>query len=542
MPRSSLGRPLRWLTLAVVVSVVGLSLPTSAYRFSHPQAKIDWIDTSEAPRIRLYVSFLDTRLRPVPLNLIDRIEVLEHEGGRGRGELVQAFNDAIPEGYGDAELLVFSRAEEPRDTLLVLPGHQGHSLLSGELGRNQRAGVDLFFNKLQPTDRLNVIWYYDRLLTYVNLTGRTNELSDLAHSLSFCREETLKAYESWGRPAPPTDEPAMATAPPCGLLSDHGRLQRVLRAVPYRGFYPRLLGFDSLDPCIPPAHPRMDRSGPLGDTGPREEYGGAIDEALRMLVTRGAPRRPKRLVILSDGRDGYLEAQEDCRLRYAHEVTENVNRLLESCDELHGGRAVRECRRQARISERGTKMRREMEKKLQDRLTADQQRFRDQRLGQWLALARAANIKIYAIGYPDAMPHERQRLEVLALRSGGTYREVEDPGALPILVGDLLDELAGQYLIEFDADLEPNEERSFSVRLRIAGHGTVATAPYTVLVPDMRDGAVRLAKHQLRRLEAKVGAPWHIVAVMVAGLIALLIVYSFLKLLTGLLKKLFGKS
>jgi hypothetical protein len=534
--------PVFWFIAAAVTVVLGSPRQATAYRFDTPQAKITWIDAAAAPRVRIYVSFLSKQLRPVPFNLINRIEVFEHEGGRGRGTVVQAFNDAIPEGEGDGEVLVFAAAEEPRDTVLVLPGHQGPALLSGELGIVQRSSIDLFFNKLGPADRLNVIWYYDRLLTYVNRTGKTNELSDLANSIPFCLGERLKAYEYWGKEPPPPEDPEASADPPCGLLSDYGKLQRMLRALPYRGFYPRLLGFDAINPCIPPAHPRMDRSGPTGEETARETYGGAIDEALKMLVTDGAPARPKRLIILSDGRDGYLDAQEDCRLRYVHEAENRVTQLLDSCRELGSPRAVRECQAQARISERGTQMRGDYEKLLQDRLTADQQRFRDQRLGQWLALARAANIQIFAIGYPDGMAHERERLEVLAMRSGGTYREIEDPNALAIFVSDLLDEFANQYIIEFDADLKPLEERSFSVRLGIPGLGSMSTAPLSVIVPELPGGAVFFAQSKLLWLEDKVGSPWHIVILVVAGIIALFFVYAFIKLIIGLFKKLFGKA
>lgn len=533
-----------------VVALAALAFPAAApgatYRFDRPQAKINWIDVSQAPKVRIHVSFLDRRLRPVPLKEIRTIEVSRAEPDGGRGDVVKTFTDLLPED-GTGEVMLFSKAAEPRDVVIVTAGHQHPELRDGDLGANQRESLGIFFKKLGATDRVNVIWYHDRLLTYVNRSGKTNELSDLADNVEYCREKALETYEWWGMEPPAAEgDDENAGGDPCGLLADFSKLEKILKGMPYMGFFPRLMGFDSLGLCIPPRHEPIGKTGPGGTQAPEQVYGGAIDEALRLLVTKGEMGRPKYMILLSDGKDGYLDVQDDCRLKYLQDVKETLETYRESCKEqTRGWRAAAQCLKQIDFQGKQRQLKAQAESKLSQRIVAEQQRFRDQRLAPWLALADAANIAVYAVGYPIGLPAERERLEILALKTGGTYREVAEGAELGDAYSDLVDELANQYVIEFDAGLKSKETAAFAVKLTVAGVGSFQTSPYAVFVPEALSGFGALkamGQDKLRWLEATVGSPWHIVIVVAAALLALLFVFLFFKLLIGLVKKIFGKG
>lgn len=548
-----MNRPLHRALLAAIVSVVGAAVllgPAAAgwaaYRFDRPQAKINWIDVSQAPTVRIHVSFLDRRLRPVPLKEIRTIEVLRATPDGGKGDVVKTFTDLLPTD-GTGEVVLFSKAGEARDVVIVAAGHQHPELRDGDLGANQRESLGIFFKKLGATDRVNVIWYHDRLLTYVHREGKTSELSDLADSMSWCREEALKSYEWWGMepPAPAEGEEA-APADPCGLLPDFGKLEKILKGMPYQGFFPRLVGLELLGLCIPPRHEPIGKTGPGGTQAAEQVYGGAIDEALRMLVQKGAAGRPKYLILLSDGKDGYLDVQDDCRLKYLQDVKDTLEQYRTACKEQTSGwKAAGACLKGIDFQGKTKQLKAQAESKLAQRVVAEQQRFRDQRLAPWLALANAADIAVYAVGYPLGLPAERERLEILSLKTGGTYREVTEAAEVGDAYSDVVDELANQYVIVFDAGLKSKETAAFSVKLTVAGIGSFQTAVYSAFVPEALSGFAALkalGQDKLRWLEAKVGSPWHIVIVIAAALLALLFVFLFFKLLIALVKKIFGKG
>jgi len=544
--RSRMRRTLRVLVaLAVGGLLLGPATAPAAYRFDRPQVKINWIDVSKAPTVRIHVSFLDRRLRPLPLKEIKTVEVLRHGPDGGRGEVVKKFIDLMPED-GLGEVVLFSKAAEARDVVIVAAGHQHPELRDGDLGANQRESLGIFFKKLGATYRVNVIWYHDRLLTYVNKQGKTNELSDLADSIAYCREKALESYEYWGEEPPPPEREGEEPpgSDPCGLLTDFGKLEKILKGMPYQGFFPRLLGLESLGLCIPPEHEPIGKTGPGEARGPEQVYGGAIDEALKMLVQKGQPTRPKYLILLSDGKDGYLTVQDDCRLKYLQDVKDTVDDYRESCKSATS-RESRACLKQIDITAKTKQLKKQAEAKLDQRVIAEQQRFRDQRLSPWLALAKAANISVYSVAYPLGLPAERERLELLSYKTGGTYREVLEATELGDAYSDVVDEIANQYVIAFDAGLKSEEQAAFSVKLSVAGAGSFQSAPYGVLSPEIPSGfqaAKNLAQEKVRWLERLVGSPWHIVIVVAACLLAALFVFLFFKLLIGLVKKIFGKG
>lgn len=82
-------------------------------------------------------------------------------------------------------------------------------------------------------------------------------------------------------------------------------------------------------------------------------------------------------------------------------------------------------------------------------------------------MARSAGIQIYTISNDQAQGYERDRLEVLALRTGGTYRHAQDINALAEAAGDLGRELNEQIVLTF-VDEEAKPGAAFAYGLEIS--------------------------------------------------------------------------
>ena len=89
-----------------------------------------------------------------------------------------------------------------------------------------------------------------------------------------------------------------------------------------------------------------------------------------------------------------------------------------------------------------------MTNKIQVLMTKEQKRFASKVEG-WLGLARSAGIQIYAIANEVAKGYERDRLELLALKSGGTYRYASDLNSLGEATANLGRELNEQVVLTF---------------------------------------------------------------------------------------------
>ncbi len=536
------------LCITTAVFLAGASGPARAQmRFDEPQIKINWIDVSKAPEVTIYASFLDRRLRPVPLKVVRSIEVGALPVGEDAPAVKQAtpikvFTDGVPPRGEDGELLVASKAGLANDVVVVAAGFQDPALRQGTLGEGLRAAVDLVLKKAGDKANVNVIWYNDRLFSYFELEGKANELSDIGYALADCRAKRLRWLENWGEePEPPKEgEPKGPPPYPCGLLSDAAKVAKILKRQDFRGFYPRLMGFGAAPLCADPAFkPLGAETGALRQREP--DYGSAIDEGFKMLVRTSDVRKPKYLILLSDGREQYIYRQDDCRLKAEFEVRQAIQKVENDCRALGGGRReVNACLRDTKkIEELRKKLTAQGQKRLDDDLIREQKQFQLNRLRQWLTLADAANIRVFAVGLPLGQDHERERLKVLAFRSGGTYREVVDVTTVVDMATQMMEEIGGQYVVRFDAGLEGGKSYRYELRAKLARGGNMRSEPYDFTVPTTAKGGLGLKIRKLVRwLEKKVGSPWHILIIVgVCLLVSFILFIVFWKLIKFIRKK-----
>ena len=156
----------------------------------------------------------------------------------------------------------------------------------------------------------------------------------------------------------------------------------------------------------------------------------------------------------------------------------------------------------------------------------------------WMGLAKAGNIRIYSVANQVARPDEQDRLSVLALRTGGTYRYAEDESAFQEMMEDLTTEVNQQYVFTF-TDKEAVEGASYGYEVELGyqdSEGTftkIRTRSYSVKIPKKPTGLGVMISDARSGLQEKLGKTGMTALLIGLALVLALIVFALLKKLLG---------
>ena len=435
---SSRPRRLAWCACAVValVALTGVALASgeprlitsgegsSKYRL---QAKINWVDMSQAPKVRIFASLLDRRFKTVALDDIKRVTVTEtpRRGDKTTLFTIDREQETVvwPEEFAhraDEEVQpTLTLGEEQLDgmaSVVVVNGYDGTidesspGYRDSELGARVLGGVSLFFQQLGKANMMNVIWYSDALRMWIDAPGRQGEFTYLSPQIrSDCEQAVLEVLEE---PSASDEAPSEAKIT-CGLTKKYENFLTILETGDnvFEGAYPRLFNLDwrpytsGSSPGDYCRKPEVKRRKPRklmeddeedaeaeGDplaVGPWVSEPSAMDLALEMLIRDAGRGQQKTLILLSDGKDGYVHRLRECKTQW---------RLNGPCRSLRG-RAGRDC----------------INEWLKKAVVQEQSRF-SPKAERWIGLAKAAGVRIFSVVHPMAETHERERLEVLLSR------------------------------------------------------------------------------------------------------------------------------
>ncbi|MGB0592570.1 MAG: hypothetical protein ACPGU1_23065 [Myxococcota bacterium] len=594
---SSRPRRLAWCACAVValVALTGVALASgeprlitsgegsSKYRL---QAKINWVDMSQAPKVRIFASLLDRRFKTVALDDIKRVTVTEtpRHGDKTTLFTIDREQETVvwPEEFAhraDEEVQpTLTLGEEQLDgmaSVVVVNGYDGTidesspGYRDSELGARVLGGVSLFFQQLGKANMMNVIWYSDALRMWIDAPGRQGEFTYLSPQIrSDCEQAVLASLED---PSASNEEPSEAEIT-CGLTKKYENFLTILETGDnvFEGAYPRLFNLDWRpytsgsspgDYCRKPEVKRrkprklmeddeedVEAAGDPLAVGPWVSEPSAMDLALEMLIRDAGRGQQKTLILLSDGKDGYVHRLRECKTQW---------RLNGPCRSLRG-RAGRDC----------------INEWLKKAVVQEQSRF-SPKAERWIGLAKAAGVRIFSVVHPMAETHERERLEVLSFKTGGTARVAHSINDLDSAYADLIDELNGQLVLEFvdegavpweaseagqaveglpgsecdsHADCEQGgclagfcqQERSYVLNLEVAFPNGKSRKPKTgapyrvVMIPSPEVSLSGLVLGGYASGEAKLGKTGMMALVIGIALVLLLIL---LKVLIGLVKK-----
>jgi|GEM_PF-6495543 hypothetical protein len=397
-----------------------------------PRIKINHIDASDAPTLKLQTTILEgdrrVTVRPIDWDKVFKLEVRLSKGPEDDLELIGVFKKNLDDEEDEedgpnnpVELTKIDAMGIPLDVVVIAAGHSGFKHYDQLESAHKAATVKVLKELLNA--RTNVFWVGPTLFTFRNFPGITNELSRYDEDVALCEIERLRYRRSLA--SDDAEERQNAAKPSCGLQADDwgGKHQAdLIEKMRYRGKYTRLFGINrtGISECAinDLASTELDLGDLDADLVPTSDRG-AFEEALIMLLRYGTPDSRKAIIVLGDGKDGFIEEDEAC------------NEYLRSkgpCAKLH-----------EQFEKKGRKSHRKISKaiekcvrgELSKRSTGLQERFHH-RARPWLALARSAGIRVYAIGYAMSRgdqqrisePYERERLELLAAKTGGTYREI----------------------------------------------------------------------------------------------------------------------
>ncbi len=541
--RRLLGAGLTALVAALALDPVAGPSGAGAQVFE-PQLKINHIDTSKAPLIRVFASVLAARTRPVDPKLIGEVALFRKPEGESAEKLFSfeggelkwpkdLDEEAIKKKEkeeGKPELAFAADLKDGAAVVVIAPGFQDIEYRAGALGAVSKSAAALFLKKLGSANLLNVIWYNDYVHTYVYKDGYTNGLTVLTPELvGEARKWETKSLEFWGLTEEEAaeargEEPGAAPKGPrkgevrYGLHADYSQFPGYVAKQGYEGYWPQLFGIGQVtEPCQTPEFP-IKRMTMGGEEGQRIQ---ALDLALEILTRDALPGQPRILIITGDGRDGYINQLEECRFRFETE-----------CDAQDD--VKRAAARAARGDWSDRKRANEIRKKCIDgkkqaranQMIAAEQAVFARKLPVWIGLAKAANIRIYTVIHPTAQPYTRERLELLAWRTGGTPRYAADANEVSVMSDALAEELNGQIVLTFmDTTVDPKEDVTYQVEVK-AGRSTFRSDTFKVLAPPRFEPGLIASVKAFG--EGKLGKGGFLAAVIVVGLLVLVILLKIL--------------
>ena len=523
-----------------------------------PRIKIDHIDASEAPTLKLLTTILEgdrrVTVRPIDWDKISKVEVRLSKGPEDELEPIGKFNQTVDDEEDSGpnnpvELTKIDATGIPLDVLVIAAGHSGFKHYDQLESAHKAATVKVLKELLNA--RINVFWVGPTLFTFRNFPGITNELSRYDEDIALCELERLRYQRSLA--SDDAEERQNAAKPSCGLQEEDwgGKHQAgLIQKMRYRGKHTRLFGINrsGISECAVNdlASTELDLGDLDTDLVPTSDRG-AFEEALIMLLRYGTPDSRKAIVVLGDGKDGFIEEDEAC------------NEYLRSkgpCAKLHEQFETRGRKSHRKVSQEIEKcVRRELNK----RSTGLQERFHH-RAQPWLALARAAGIRVYAIAYAMARgdhqrisePYERERLELLAAKTGGTYREIAYVEDVESAAEALVAEFNEARVITVEAPLVSEQTHQLQLSASIVQEVTttegdetatrylrneIVTKVRTFQAPYIGEGAWFWLEQKHQWLRDSVHPIWYWLILIGLCILALLLIWLVFKLIKKLVMK-----
>jgi len=524
---------------------------------SRAQLKITRIDTSEAPTLKLHFSILTVGENGILQQFEDSekiktLTVMTASGEEKRPKplvkLVDGVQPEIPEDMPAeerppiTEMMAMEDAEVPMDVVVVAAGHSGYKDVE-QLEERHHEGVRSLLSKLSVA-HMNLVWYGPMLYTYRTYEGAEGELSRYDENLSQCDVARLKYMVESQEEQEDGEDPL--APPPCGLHEGQsGAMATAVDRMRFRGKHARLFGIDrsGINPCSEQGIASTAiQQYELDDLEEKTMDAGAFEEALRMIVQYGRPGSRKAIVVIGDGRDGFVDEDLVCRNLF----TSSPQHCAGAAGETRGRKGrqmIQDC----------------VQRKLDERGTDVQTRWRE-RAVHWIALLRAADIRVFSIAYAmtrgdkSAVSYkfERQRLELLSLKTGGTYREVINPRDIPDVAAATINELMNERVLTIGGVLKPAQNYRISLKAKISvpvmkrdgeikyQNATIRSPEYDFETPFIGEGFSYWFKEKNKWLKNKVGTVLYWVIIVVIILLVLLVLWLLFKMFKALFKKIFG--
>lgn len=494
------------------------------------RGRIFRIDPFQGDGVRVFASFLDASGGPILLgDHILRLSLIGRKIDRD-GKTWEEFEDESPSRTEDSVVQTLGNSDVPLDVILVVGAHEDSTREQG-LNDALRESASLLLKKIPKSARVNILWVTDESRVFIQSKDLGARVIDYWQPATrqFCSVADERYYDAR------VDDGAEAEHP-CGLVSESGPIVAAIKnsADTYvEGSYPRLFALPQ-ELCKAPEieHPLKQKL--EGDAISRKAYNrqmstGALDIALQMMAAYARPGSMRVILYLGDGKDGYVKASEDCR---------------------SGLRA--KCRDVAGSEPRGRRARKIWKDKistcvsqgLRNRVVQHQRNFAE-KAQILLPSMRSLNVRLDVVLFPSSERHEEERIRLLSLKSGGSFRIAEDAADLPVqseaAAKDLTETIVVDFVPESGKHLPEGRSRELSVEISVPGADdseidiNTQWAHYKVPEQDHSfSGKLGSIKSWLDGKVGKTASRWIII------FFALILVFIGFKILKKLFKKIFG--
>ncbi len=503
-----------------------------------PQVKIDRVDAINPSKWRVFMTLLGEGGQP--LNLMEHNVALFLTEGKGPVRTqgvtpIAKFSSGLADKGFDGRMSGLAKADLKQAVVFVVALHTD---VGPEVRTLLGEAMATVLEGLRKDARVGVLFYNDRIMTLWSPDGARAELRDLndyQNCLFRLRREVVEGGD-------PKDQSVA-----CGRLFPAPDLvKEAAKAIPPgQGLFPRLFGIPDSAEVTTGArergHTRMDETDILRG----EEFfaAGAIEAALRILEVNSSPSDLREVIVLSDGRDGYMRVADlmsdhvapACR-KQAKQCTQKGQATEQPKDELAAWESI-----PGMDHEGGSKgCTREVLAcaipKVADALRVREEAVRDYLVRMVYAL-RAAGVRVSSIAIPGSDEVGRARLQALALKTGGTFRAATATSQLKASSKALSLELASQIMVTPDESLDP--EALYAIAATVSDLGLIANGYGFVTGKRVLFFAGPLGKARAWVI-GKLGHTWgpivFWVALVLAVLAAIFFVYMMGKMIVGMIK------
>ena len=476
----------------ILVILLFLSVVASA----RGRVRVGWVDVSDPSAIRVVLSAVDKKnMRPVSLSDFEylRVDVTPIKDNQPQFDKNMAL-EFQNQGSIGALPGTFSLAKDAKNPLYVVFVIAMHGYVSQSVESAIREGLGKALKPLKKDTKIGLILYGDRirLLTKTGDTPHFTDVNGDGRFLAGLRDRTIK------------EKNCFLTPGALKALKD--------RRFHTTGMFPKLWGIrESLvDAAKKRGHYKMDAG---LDQKKHEKFARGAIEAAARLVTAFAPRGSERVVVLlSDGRDGYLDAQ-----------TVFAASVAKKCQKQGGIRQALQCLAKA------------IAQKVRPRYKA-----RVRYLKRLIPLLQAMNLRVFAVSYPGSHALEEEILRALTAKTGGTFRSGRDKArkGLISLITRTTTEIAQEAVITLDKSLDTGRWYAFDAMAQQQQTKRELTGrhPYVAFVAPRQFIVIRAFNRVEGFVISKAGNDWGPPLTWVLLVLAVFLVYVFISGIIKLIK------
>jgi hypothetical protein len=499
-----------------------------------PQIRITRVDATNPGDWRVYLSLLDEGGTSLSLNEHDVSLFLARSPERARieaGNPATRFEKGQPKPGFDGRMLKLEKAPSKQAVVFVIGLH---SDVDAEVREAIGKAVGTVLGGLRKDALVGVVFYGDRIRVLWSPDGSHTELRNV-NDYPECLLDLRKQ-------AGTIPDPAAAAVKCARLFPKPDIVKEAMKTVPAgQGLFPRLFGIEEPSDVITAArkkgHDRLDLQDLKAEN--KEFFAaGAIEAAARMLVANSPADALREIVVLSDGRDGYL--------RVADLISD---RLAPTCDTKSKACRDRKSAAGTGGTQAGTDSEGASIECTREVLTCtipkvavamqNRETVVREHLTELIQTLRAHQVRVWAIATPDADTVGRARLLALSAKTGGTFRQAADkPQMSKELAKSLSEELANEVALVPGASLDPSASYEILVT---CDDLSLVSGPYGFAtgtkVPLYAGPWNKLRAFAIEKLGHSWGPTILWIVVIVVAVVLLYLVYKLFKLILGLVKK-----